>query len=83
MTSTPNSSENNYPTEWHLVNTFPKMEARHISEDKVQLRSETHVATISAEGFDLFRANNAKAWNKYLKDNNIIPVEYWETKDGS
>lgn len=79
MTNTTNStSDEGYPTEWKLIDFLPDhvdsngIECRQTSDDTFQLRSDTHVLTISKEGFNLFRdADNSEKWNKWLYDNKV------------
>ena len=63
-----------YPTDWRTIDSLVPIDCRNLSDDTYQLRSPSHTITINAEGFELFRSGDSKAWNKWLDDNNIESV---------
>jgi hypothetical protein len=58
LTSIPSTGPDDftvYPSEWHTWDYHLGIEVRHLEPDKYQLKSKTHLLTISKEGFDLYR----------------------------
>lgn len=49
---------NEYPTQWHLIDSESDIECRQVSPALYQLRSATHFLVLSKEGFDLYRDNS-------------------------
>jgi len=47
-----------YSTEWHLLDAEEKVECRQLSLDTYELRSPTHLITLSHEGFALYLDNS-------------------------
>jgi hypothetical protein len=66
LTSIPSSTEGKeeYP-EWHPFDCLKGIDARQVSDDDFQIRTESSIMTLRKEGFDLYCAGDMAEFDNW------------------